>query len=368
MICYANENKRYNPMNVTELYGLAEWFKAQYNELAKHYNALYTTLNHNATQPNQQPVESVLNDLISFLKGMNLGELSLQQLGLLADLKVENLLGPLGAQNISEMVKTASYDPASTANKLQAAANAIGQAQQHLTAYSVAVNNLGISPDVFNNEDGLFVVRVGFRNEASIENVVDWKNSSEEWYHIIRGLALVAGEAPEQTKIVGVANGSIILILAATCAVTSLLARIAKHITSTARDVVSLETAQEDLRQKRILTKVMESEFSKQQKKAREDGMKAINEELATAIPADAPGDAKNALEKSIEKLLKFGEDGGDLDFVVPPEIEEGGAAREDATTAPRNDIEQLRKIVHDYQDTRESLKLLEHSQNENTV
>lgn len=351
-------------MNVTELYGLAEWYKTHFSELHKRYSALQATLSHNANQPNQQPVEAVLTELLTFLKEMNLGELSLQQLSLLSDLKVENLIGPTGAQNISQIVKTASYDPASTASKFQAAVNAINEAQTRLSAYSLAVTNLGVESSSLEYESGQFIVRVGFKNDAAIENIVSWKESSEEWYLIIRGLALVANEAPENTKIIGVANGSIIIILAATCAVTALLARIAKHITSTSRDIIAVQSELENLRQKKFATKTVEAEFVKLQKKSREEGLQAINDEIATLIPAGAQGDVKLALEKSIEKLLKFGEQGGDLDFVVPPVEKNANAlVPDEAESATQQEIEKLRQIVYDYQEVRETIKLLTHSE-----
>jgi hypothetical protein len=350
-------------MNVTELYGLAEWYKTKYPELYKRYYDLQTTLTHNANNPNQQPVEGGLNDLINFLREMNLGELSLQQLTLLSDLKVENLIGPTGAHDIAQTVKTASYDPASTASKLQAAVNAISLANERLSAFSTAVSNLGIAQSSYENEEGQFIVRVGFKNKAEIENIVNWKESSEEWFHIIRGLALVAGEAPENTKIVGVANGSIILVLATTCAMTSLLARIAKHISSAGKEVISLGSELESLRQKRFITKTMENEFAKLQKKAREEGLKAINDEIAALIPKETQGDVKTALEKSISSLLKFGEAGGELDFVVPPtENDAEISAEDDVGTITQNEIEKLREIVHQYQEAREAIKLLTHS------
>lgn len=351
-------------MNVTELYGLAEWYKTHFSELNKRYSALQATLSHNATQPNQQPVEIVLTELLAFLKEMNLGELSLQQLSLLSDLKVENLIGPTGAQNISQIVKTASYDPASTANKFQAAVNAIGEAQVRLSAYSSAVTNLGLESSSLEYESGQFIVRVGFKNDAAIENIVSWKESSEEWYLIIRGLAMVANEAPENTKIVGVANGSIILILAATCAVTALLARIAKHITSTSRDIIAVQSELENLRQKKFATKLVEKEFAELQKKSREEGLQAINDEIVALIPAGTKGDVKNALEKSIEKLLKFGEQGGDLDFVVPPASkDQNDSVSDEAESNANEEIEKLRQIVYEYQEVRETVKLLTHSE-----
>jgi hypothetical protein len=351
-------------MNVTELYGLAKWYGIYFGEMNRLYSALYTTLQHNSTQPNQLPVEEKLNELVLFLQGMRMQELSLHQMKLLTELDVGDILGPIGAQNVADVVKTASYDPASTATKLNAAVQATNNAQIKLAAYSSAVTGLGIPLQDYEPEEGIFIVRVGFKDNAAIQNIADWKNSADDWFMIIRGLALVAGEAPEDTKIVGVANGSIILVLATTCVVTSLLAKIAKHISGISKEVLGLGVELESLRQKKIMTKTMEAEFTKLQKKARDEGLKAINSELELSIVTNPEinGEAKVALEKSIEKLLKFGELGGDLDFIVPPQEENGVEQTELGSTDTHSDIQQVRQLVEEYQQTREAIRLLEGS------
>src|SRR5690606_37578263 len=111
---------------------------------------------------------------------------------------------------------------------------------------------LGIASESLDEKEGYVTVRVGFKNDASIRNVKDWKTSAEDWYQIVRGLALVCGEAPEDTKVVGASTGSVILILSATYTFSKLLATISKHITGIAKDVIGVRVALEDLRGKKL--------------------------------------------------------------------------------------------------------------------
>lgn len=349
-------------MNVIELFELAEWYKSNFEGLRNLYSTLHSVLKNNATQPSQQAVEEPLGKLVSFLSKMNLGELSLQQLKLLQQLGVSHLVGKEGVSYINNTIKTATYDPASTEQKINTALQKIEEVNQRLSGFSSAVTELGIKPDSFEGVEGRIIVRIGFKDDASINNVSDWKSSSEDWYNIIRGLAMVAGEAPEDTKVIGATNGSLILVLAATAGVTKLLAMISKHITGIAKDVISVGIERENLRQKKMLSKEMENEFINMEKTKRTDGITTVNKELAKMMPKGTQGDIKNAIETSITKLLEFGENGGDVDFVTPPEIE---LVVEDGVAEKRSDealaeFENIRKLILEYQEEREAVKLLE--------
>ncbi len=353
-------------MDVFELYDLANLYRIYYKRLSSLYNSLHSILSQNASQPTQQPVEEHLNNLVDFLKTMDISKLSLQQLKILEHLQVENILGPLGADSISETVKTASYDPASTEKKVQAIIQKLSTASQKLNEYYNSIASLEIESESFDDISDRIIVRVGFKNDASIENVVDWKISSENWHHIIRGVALISGEAPENTKVVGASKGSIILILATTVAVAKILAMIAKYAKSIAMDVIEIQNALEDLRKKKLSTKIIETELNKKMTASKEKGVTALKSDLAKLIPANASGDAQNALDKSIDKLLEFGENGGDLDFVAPPDEEtvetEDDDAEQDHGTAA--ELQEARKFIQEYQTAREEMRLLEHRSN----
>jgi hypothetical protein len=177
-------------LDIIELYDLSEWYNRYFQRFIVLYNALSTTLSNNASQASQQPIEEHLEKLINFLSDMQTSELSLQQISLLEKLKVESWIGEIGAKNLEKVVKTASYDPASTARKIQASIQVLNEAQQKLRTYSASINDLGITRDEFDDTAGRIIVRIGFRKEASIDNIVEWKSSAENWNHIIRGIAL----------------------------------------------------------------------------------------------------------------------------------------------------------------------------------
>jgi hypothetical protein len=356
-------------VNISELFNLSEWYRSYFPKLSQNYKALHQVISSNAQQPSQQPIDGHLSALQSFLESMDIGQLSLQQTKVLQDLNVLNLIGHEGVSFVEKIVRTTAYDPATSAANLSIASQNISSANDRLTAYFSAVKSMALEPNTIDEYQDRIIVRVGFKKQASINNVTDWKDSSKDWYDIVRGLALAASESPEDTKIVGATNGSIILILAATTIVTSLLARISTHAVKISLDVIKVQSAVEDLRQKRLLTQTMENELKKQEKSIREDGIKVIQAEVRKQLPEKTDGEVINALDSSIAKLLAFGEKGGDIDFVAPPENETEAEVEENPSSAADpllDEFKKVRAVIHEYQHQRENLKLLEHKNMQN--
>lgn len=176
---------------------------------------------------------------------------------------------------------------------------------------------------------------------------------------------MINGEAPEATKVISATKGSIILTLAATAGVTALLAKIAKDITTTTKEVLEIEHSREDLKQKKMLTRVMTEELDRLAKQKKENTVQEIVGEFEH-VRADGAGDRLAALTKSVEKLLAFNEKGGTVDFVMPENDAEDDDEIDDAVddetqvAAPAG-LTAAKKAIREYQEVREQVKLLSH-------
>ena len=336
-------------MNVSELYDLAEWFEDIHPTLVEHYRSVLTPLSHNASQPNKQPFESQLEALLNYLRNLPFEGLSLQQLQILSELEVDQYIGVQGATAVELTIRVANYDPATAASRLKSALKTVNEANSKLVAFRDSVDNLNVDIWQFEPDEEFITVRIGFRDKAAIENVADLKRRSQDWYEIIRGLALAAGEPPETTKVVGAGTGSIILYLVATVTVTTLLAVISKNLKSVARDILEVRGEVENLRQKKLLTRTIENELNQQESSITEKAIERVVSEV-TKISDTMNGEVKNALTKSIKKLLTFSEQGGIVDFVKPADDDE---------SEPSPDLLAARTAIHDYQAIREEIKLL---------
>jgi hypothetical protein len=346
-------------MEVSELVDLADWYDRQVPSVQGAYSQLLNLLQHNASQPNQQPLEEALNSLTSALRDMTFDALSIQQLSVLEQLEAREYLGGDGVQFVDRTIRTATYDAATAAARIQIAVQNVNHAKVALADYRSAVQELRFPSTDLEQALDKIVIRVGFQNDANIDNVTDWRDYGEEWYNIIRGVALAANESPEDTKVIGAATGSVIIILAGTVAVSSMLAVIMKNITGTTKEVISVGVAMENLRQQKILTSTMEAEFKKVEAKKRAEATKTVMAELNKYLHKSVMGDAKIALEASVKRLLAFNEKGGMVDFVAPPDADE--EADEGNEEGAGKLLSDARRIIHEYQGEREALRLLTH-------
>jgi hypothetical protein len=345
-------------MNIDELRQLSDWFVLHFSELNSLYGGLLSPIQHNASQQSKQPVESQLDALLAYLREMKFDELSVQQLRMLSSLGVNGYIGRDGANFVESAIRTSDYDPTTAANKISVAVTTLSQAHSAFSAYRASLKPLGLDQSVDAGESHAITIRVGFQNDASIDNVTDWKESAKDWYDIIRGLALASNEAPEDTKVVGASTGSIILILAGTLSVTTLLALISGNVASVAKHVIGIGNQIEDLRHKKLLNSVIERELRKQEQDTKDKALSEIVDAIKLKIP-DLDGEKVAGLEGSIKKLLLFNEKGGNVDFVAP---EVDGA---DPTSDPEGNKEirtalvEARAAIHEYQSVREQIKTL---------
>lgn len=344
-------------MNVDELRRLAEWFTGLYPRLSALYNGLLSPIQHNANQPNKQPVEDQLDSLLEYLRGISFQVLSLQQLKTLSGMGVAKYLGFDGATLVESVVRIADYDPNTASARLNEAIAAILDANAGFQAYEGAIDSLRVGTDeVPGEEAGRITIRVGFQNDAAINNFSEWKSSAEDWYLIIRGVAITVGEAPEETKIVGASTGSIILVLTATAAVAALIASISREIASVAKEAIDIRLKMEELQQMKILTAGMKREFESVEKRSKAKVLKKTVAMLSKKV-AGLDGGQITAFEASVKKLLEFNEKGGNVDFIAPDDDDDPD---DDQNATARAALTAAREAIHEYQDMRDNIRLLE--------
>lgn len=346
-------------MDLQELEKLATWYIEHFSQLNQYYQQLIGPLQHNASQQNKQPFEPNMISLNDYLNTMNFEVLSLQQIKTLNKLGVAQFIGSEGAEFISRTIKTADFDPATGLSVITEAFAKLLNIKQQFESYLQALSQLDLRETDVEELSKQITIRIGFQNAASIDNVTKWKDSAAEWYDIIRGLALAMDEAPENTRVVSATKGSIILTLAGTYAVTMLLAKISTNVLGVAKDTLEIMHTIQDLRTKKILNDVIETELNRKMEKVKEDALESLIEEIRPLLP-DENGEKITALKHSVKKLLDFNEKGGNVDFVGPndgvadTEVEGGTASGIATLTAVRN-------AINDHQKLREQIKQLSH-------
>lgn len=344
-------------MQVRELRDLCTWFLKHGRPVVRQYDILAQKLDHNATQQKKQPVRSDLTSLLDNLRSMPLHELTREQITVLEREEVRELLGRDGARKVERLVKSARFDPATAAQELRQWHDLVANFERKCSELERHISEMELIDDEESYADEI-VVRVHFREEAGINDIASLKAWSQEWFEIMRGIALCVDEPPEDVKVLGAHQGSVILVLGTTAGVTALLLLISNHLTKIGLNGLQLANAVEDLKHKTKLNKTVLKGLEKSIEDQEKEGLVELLEVAKSTLPGEPNGEKVNALEKSVTKLLTFTKKGGEVDILPPPDPDD-----EDfdppLSEAEIEDLRKVRQNNDELRDTREETRLL---------
>lgn len=342
-------------MNIIEVIRLADWLKENTTDVDSEYQALVDVLQNNATQPTQQPVTEPFKELCATLSSMPTEELSTLQMRVLEDLDIIDLIGRRGKQWLKQKIRLTTYDPATTFETIQKASQRILAAKQKLLEFKTSATTIGFSESTPRDEHTPYVVNVIFQGDASISNVRDWKKTATDWELIISGAAGVVGEKPEDIKVIGASNGSIIFSLSATPLVTKVLATISKHIASIANDYLDFQLKREELERSRMMSDAIKNDLKRQEDERRKEGKTIILDEVKKLAPTATPEEIAK-LTKAIDKQISFSESGGEVDFITPPDIDVDAEGFDEDLAET---VQEIRVLIEEYRAETQQTKLL---------
>lgn len=344
-------------MNVSELFELTNWIQTEIvnRQIPQKYQTLQQILQRNA-QPNQQkqPFEDQKNDLIESIKKVRINRLTKDQLEFLRNLNIAQAIGKEGVDTIEDILYKNVIDIATAAKKIQ-------EIHQRLTQGIQKANQIrtGLEGCVVEEEyevEGEVLIRIYFRDKASLANVTDFKKWGETWHDIGRGIAMAHNATPEDIKIVGATSGSIVLEMATMASIATTTSAIIYSILKVVEKVLEIRKKAEEIKNLQLNNKKIALELEEEAKKEIENGAKRIANELIKelGLKQEGEGDKINALEKAVSKLLNFIELGGEVDFIIP----------EEDMVESDEEVEQIEKSKIDYtqiKDTSEKIRQLEY-------
>jgi len=344
-------------MNVSELFELTNWIQSEIvnKQIPQKYQTLQQILQRNA-QPNQQkqPFETQKNDLIETIKKVRLNQLTKDQLEFLRNLKIAQVVGKEGVDTIEDILYKNVIDIATAAKKIQEIHQRLTQGIQKANQIRAGLEGCVIEEEYELEEEVL--IRVCFRDKASLANVTDFKKWGDIWHDIGRGIAMAHNATPEDIKIVGATSGSIVLEMATMAYIATTTSVIIYSILKVVEKVLEIRKKAEEIKNLQLNNEKIALELEKEAKNEIESGAKRIANELIKklGLKHDSEGDKINALEKAVSHLLNFIELGGEVDFIIP----------EEDTVESEEELEQIGKSKIDYtqiKDTSEKIRLLEY-------
>lgn len=346
-------------MNVSELLELTFWVTNEIvsTNIPKKYQALYSILQANV-QPGQQmqPFESQKEDLIGALRKVPINRLSKDQLQFLYELGVAGAVGEKGIAAIEDILFRNALDIATAGEKLQTIHAEMTVGIDKSAQIGTGLDGCGFEEEYETKNEVL--IRVSFTGNATMSNVADFKSWGNVWYEIGRGIAMAHNATPEEVKVVGATKGSIIIELAASIEVAATASAIVLAALKVAEKVLDIRKTAEEIRHLKLTNKKLASDLDKEAEKEKKTGTERITKEITKAIglKKEGEGDKTNALERAVKNLVDFIETGGEVDFVIPEEDEEG-----DETEGVTPDYEELRVTFQEIRQLEYKIKLLEH-------
>jgi len=243
-------------------------------------------------------------------------------------------------------VKEGNYDPASAASDIRAANQRIVIAVQSFSEARSALSAVGMDGESKYDSSDKVTVRIRFKDEVKIANISQLKNRAADWYDISRGLAIAAGERPEDVEVKGATTGSVIFILGTTLTVATIISLIMKQVAATVKSTMDVAHTLQDWKTRKIADDVVEKVLQDRQKSIEDNGTAEALKLVKEKIGAHIKGDVENALKKSIEKMFSFAAKGGEVDMLPPPqpsEDEDINEAVADAINTITKNVEEMR-------------------------
>ena len=334
-------------MNVSEVIGLANWLNNHVQPAMSVYEQLAAAMEQNANSGSKVPLREHLDAVEKALRAMPVEQLTFQQSDTLEEIEVLDLLGEKGWRFVERTVKEGNFDPASAAIDIRKAKQTIEKAVTLFTAARKALSAAGMKGDPDYDSDDKVTVRVRFKDAVEISNVAQLKNRTADWYDISRGLAMAAGERPEDVEVRGATTGSIIIILGTTLTVATIIALIMKQVASTVKSSMEIAHTLQDWKMRKVADREVERVLLARRKSIEDNGaaeaLKLVKEKVGGRIA----GDVENALKKSIEKMFSFASKGGEVDLLPPPapNEEEVDEAVADAINTITENVEEMRTL-----------------------
>jgi hypothetical protein len=331
-------------MDVNELSSLSDWYRDAFQHVEETFSALVSILQNNYQQPTKLPITATLENLSELLSSITVAELSLLQKKLLDDLEVGHLFGEDGAKWINSTVRENNFDPASVYSLISQAFSRVIEVRRLLNEFDQAAHNLGFRHRTIEERTDVVLFSIIFQSAASIHNIRDWKTSASDWDLILGAVASIANLRPEDVRITGVQNGSIIISFSSLPVVSKILAIVSKHMAQIGNDYLDFQLKKEELRRSRMLSDRIEADLDEQMSQRLESRKEKILNDVKK-VSGDPDNENLTKLGMSLDKFISFTEKGGRIDFTLPPIYDQRDEDED------KDEMQEVRELVSAYRE-----------------
>ncbi|MBO2663279.1 hypothetical protein [Shewanella algae] len=367
-------------MLLSEMISLNSWIadkESLFQPIAK-LAKLQQILNSNiqARAPNNRQSQAIQsfteekNEAIAAIRRLKLTELSKDQITCLSVHGADEYMGDLAAQRLKNAFRDEVHDHAYLAKKVAEAHSSLSQARAKIAEVSKFLMPYTNEIQEANYLEDKARFSIIFKDGVKIDSLKDLELRSKEWSVIMHGIGVALDVPPNEFKVLGARNGSLVIDLFMCAAAIVPIGFILN------RSLAILERFALSMKR---LDAIYELDIEDPAFKEIEDEIKATNEKyfnlkklvsaksIAKEIlderecPEDKRPEAESHLESSVRKILNHLRKGGDLDAFVPH------AKTDDESTEEENSAEEANSLISEFRHKKlelnkeELVRLLEH-------
>jgi|GEM_PF-919056 len=302
-------------MQIQELFNLSVWYmeKIEGSNILKYLQELYNILYSNANNTTKQPFSTEQENLNAALSEVNTIKLNDNQLEVLEKYNILKYLGKSGVNHIEDILYKNNLDLATAASKINDIISLFAQATNNFSSIN---KDLAFLVQTTQDESNDNILKIHFKGGVAINNIVDLKDWSSNWYTISRGIAMVNNEPPETFKIVSTENGSIVLLVSASVPTILLLSKIIKAILEVVEKIYAIKIQKEELIKLKLENSITVAKLLNDDiKKLKKTKVDMICEDILSSNDGEHDGEITTNLKKSIFQLVNFIEKGGSVDI-----------------------------------------------------
>jgi len=346
-------------MNLIELHRLTSWIQTEIVEagIPQKYAELQAVLQRNSQNQPNEPFEVQKEDLLESIRTVRLSVLTKDQISFLADLGLATIIGQEGVNQIENILFRNAIDTATAVSKIGEITGILGEGIRKSTQISEGLKGCIFDEETTSSQEVL--IRVSFLREASMSNIKDFKKWGAHWYDIGRGITMAHGSAPENIRITGAAKGSVILELMADPKIATTIAGVIWGALKLAEKVLDITKKAAEVRQLNLQNTELADGLERAATDEKTSGISSIVNIQIENLNLTTDNDSEKIafLEKSVEKLVNFISQGGEVDFVIPEEEVDGIDGKEEITNS---ELVELRTAFEEIKTLENKIKLLE--------
>lgn len=367
-------------MLLSEMISLNSWIddkESLFQPIAK-LAKLQQILNANiqARAPNNRTAQKIQsfteekNEAIDAIRRLKLTELSKDQITCLSVHGADEYMGDLAANKLKDAFRDEVHDLAYLAKKVTDAHSSLEQARAKIAEVSKFLTPYTNEIQEANYLEDKARFSIIFKDGVQIDSLKDLEHRSKEWSVIMHGIGVALDVAPNEFKVLGARNGSLVIDLfmcaAAIVPIGFILNRSLAILERFALSMKRLDTIY-DLDIDEPAFKEIEDEIKATNEKyfniKRLVSAKSIAKEILDErkCPENKRSEAEAHLESSVKKILNHLRKGGDLDAFVPH------AQTDDESSEEENSAEEANSLISEFRHKKlelnkeELVRLLEH-------